>query len=68
VIWGVIVTILGLGVMALATRRDLVDLEVVVILALFAAGAILLLCAVVAAVRGRAKTRLATAHPPIPPS
>jgi uncharacterized SAM-binding protein YcdF (DUF218 family) len=63
-VWGVIVTVLGLGVALVGFRRTTLDLDVLAIIALFAIGAILLVGALAAAIRGRSKSAASPTNPP----
>jgi hypothetical protein len=62
-VWGVIVTVVGLAVTLIGFRRTTVDLDVLAIVALFAVGVILLTGALIAAVRGRAKPAVPPTYP-----
>ncbi|MDR1428233.1 MAG: hypothetical protein LBJ08_10850 [Bifidobacteriaceae bacterium] len=57
IVWGVIVTAIGLTIMGVALRRQSMEVELLAIVVLFAAGAALLATAIIGAIRGRRRRR-----------
>jgi hypothetical protein len=53
IVWGVILMLFGLAIIGMTLGRDVVEIELFTIGALFTAGAALLVGAVIATVRGR---------------
>ena len=64
IVWGVIVTIIGLLIATAAMRPNSEQIEVATILILFAAGCVLLVAALIVAIRGRSKPSTQNSPPP----